>query len=167
MVVRYLRGLVGGGGAEMTALAGATTESIDQRGQDRRARVISLRYPERRSGFDRRVSSRYQIALDGFRSNQLAIAGVVSLVLLLNAMDLALTVQALSRGATEVNPFMAWLFDLDLLVASTFKLGLGLAVALTLWRLRRYRRILELSLVLAGAFVLVLAYHFAGLLFAT
>ena len=78
------------------------------------------------------------------------------------AMALVLTVQALGRGATEVNPVMAWLFEQNLLLASTFKLGIGLVVATTIWRLRRYRHVLELALVLTGVFVLVLGYHIAG-----
>jgi hypothetical protein len=154
-------------GAEMTAVAGAVTSSHERREVGRRERRVSLRYPERRTGFDRRDSSRYQLAMAGFQSDPRAIAGVLGLVLLLNAMDLILTLQALRLGATEANPVMAWLFDQDLLLASSFKLGLGTAVAITIWRLRRYRRVLELSLVLAGVFVLVVGYHLAGQLLVT
>ena len=148
----------------MTRVAEGLAVGGGQRGPERRVRAISLRYPERRTGFDRRIVSRYQAALATFRSEPRVIAGVLALVLILNAMDLALTVQALGRGATETNPIMAWLFDQDMLMASTFKLGLGLAVALTIWRLRKYRRVLELSLVLTGVFTLVLGYHLVGAL---
>ena len=75
--------------------------------------------------------------------------------------------QALDRGAAEANPIMAWLFDQGMLMASVFKLGVGVTVALAIWRLRVYRRILELSLLLAAVFTLVLAYHVAGRLLAT
>ena len=146
----------------MTAVAGS-----DRRGRERRVRTVSLRYPERRAGFDRRSSSRYSTAIESFRSNQRAIVGVLGLVVVLNAMDLVLTVQALGRGATEANPVMAWLFDQDLLLAATFKLLIGLAVTATIWRLRRYRRLLELALVLAAVFAVVLGYHLAGRLLVT
>jgi len=151
----------------MTAVAGTETARTERRGRERRVRVVSLRYPEQRTGFDRRVTARYQVILDGLRSNPWAIAGLLWFILLLNALDLALTVQALKRGATEANPVMAWLLEQDMLMASTLKLGLGLAVALTVWQLRKYRRMLELSLVLVGFFGLVLGYHLAGLLLIT
>ena len=151
----------------MTAVAGTGTAQNDRRGQKRRARAVALRYPERRTGFDRRFSSRYQIALDRFRTDPRAIAGVLGLVLALNALDLVLTVQALDRGATEANPIMAWLFGQGLPIATAFKLGVGLVVTLAIWRLRKYRRMLELSLVLTGVFTLVFAYHLAGLLLAS
>lgn len=148
----------------MTAVAGTAASQSDRRGRERRARGISLRYPERRTGFDRRFFSGYQAALDRFRSHPWAIAAVLGLVLALNALDLVLTVQALDRGAIEANPIMAWLFDQGLPTASAFKLGLGTLVALAIWKLREYRRILELSLVIAGVFTLVFGYHVIGLL---
>ncbi len=57
---------------------------------------------------------------------------------------------------------MAWAFDQGMLFASSFKLGIGLFIVLSIWHLRRYRLILELSLVLTGLFSLVFAYHLVG-----
>lgn len=145
----------------------ATETASERRGGVRRIHSTPLRYPERRRGFDRRSSTRYGHALASLGENPRAIAGMLGLVLTLNAIDLVLTVQALGRGATEANPVMAWLFEQDLLLASAFKLGIGLFVALTIWRLRRYRRVLELGLVLTGVFVLVFGYHLVGRLFVT
>ncbi len=45
------------------------------------------------------------------------------------------------------------------MVAAVFKLTLVGAVALGLWTLRRYRRVLEASLLLLGGFLLLTGYH--------
>ncbi len=145
----------------MTAVAGS-----DRRGRERRVRPVSLRYAEQRSGFDRRATSRYQSALTAYRREPGAIAAILGLILVLNAADLILTVRALGRGAGEVNPLMAWLFDQHVGLAAIFKLAIGIAVTVVIWRLRRYRRVLELSIVLAALLGLVLSYHMVGVLLA-
>jgi hypothetical protein len=78
---------------------------------------------------------------------------------LLNVADLLLTLQALSMGAVEVNPVMAWLFATDPAVAAMFKLAVGFGIALVVWTARRYRRILETSLLLVAIMSLLLVYH--------
>ena len=90
------------------------------------------------------------------------IATVVAAFVALNVADLVLTAYALDRGATEANPIMAALFGVNQGVAMAFKLAVALVVAVALWSLRRYRMILELSLALVAAFVLLLGYHLAG-----
>ena len=137
----------------------------DRRGRDRRVRTVSLRYSERRTGFDRRAT-RHQSALTSYRREPGAIAAVLGLILALNATDLVLTVRALGRGTGEANPLMAWLFEQHMGLAATFKLAVGLAVTAAIWRLRRYRRVLELSIVLAALFGLVHSYHMIGTLLA-
>ncbi len=136
----------------------------DRGGGERRVRTVSLRYPEQRTGFDRRATSRYQSALTAYRREPGAIAAVLGLILALNAADLILTVRALGRGTGEANPLMAWLFEQHMGLAATFKLAVGLAVTAAIWRLRRYRRVLELSIVLTALFGLVLSYHLVGTL---
>ncbi len=143
----------------MTAVTGS-----DRGGGERRVRTVSLRYPEKRTGFDRRATSRYQSALTAYRREPGAIAAVLGLILALNAADLILTVRALGRGTGEANPLMAWLFDQHTVLAAIFKLAVGLAVTAVIWRLRRYRRVLELSIVLTALFGLVLSYHLVGTL---
>ena len=143
----------------MTAVTGS-----DRGGGERRVRTVSLRYPEKRTGFDRRATSRYQSALTAYRRQPGAIAAVLGLILALNAADLILTVRALGRGTGEANPLMAWLFDQHAVLAAIFKLAVGLAVTAVIWRLRRYRRVLELSIVLTALFGLVLSYHLVGTL---
>lgn len=78
---------------------------------------------------------------------------------LLNLVDLLLTVQALSMGAIEGNPVMAYLFAVDPTLAALFKVVIGAGIALSIWSARRYRRILETSLVVVGVMTAVLLYH--------
>jgi hypothetical protein len=144
----------------------------NRRVADRRVRRASLHYPERRSGFDRRLAGPGPIRAAGarllinYRDRPGAVAAVLGAVVLLNAVDLLLTVRALGLGATELNPVMAELLGFDPVVAAVFKLTLVGAVAMGLWTLRRYRRVLEASLLLLGGFLVLTGYHltltFAG-----
>jgi hypothetical protein len=97
--------------------------------------------------------------LDRFRHDHDTIAAVLLVFVLLNLVDLLLTVQALSMGAIEVNPVMAYLFAVDPTLAALFKVVIGAGIALTIWSARRYRRILETSLVTVGVMTAVLLYH--------
>lgn len=136
-----------------------------ERGSDRRTRTVSLFYPERRRGFDRRRPAdgtwraRYHQVLEEYRSNTEAIAATLLVFILLNIVDLLLTLQALAMGAVEVNPVMAWLFAADPVMAAVFKLVVGVGIAGAVWATRHYRRILEMSLVLVTVMTLVLVYH--------
>ncbi len=135
------------------------------RGPDRRRSEVAFRVPERRDGFDRRRPPRgswrrrFDRFLRRYRDDPGLIIEVLGVFLLLNLADLVLTLDALSLGAVEANPFMAGLFDLSPVVASLFKLTVGLLIAGILWKMRRYRRALEASLVLVGVMTLVLLYH--------
>lgn len=80
----------------------------------------------------------------------------------LSLLDLVMTVRALDRGAVELNPVMSVLFGAGPVVATVVKLGVTLAVAAGIWLLRRYRRVLQLSLLLVGAMSLVALYHLLG-----
>jgi hypothetical protein len=131
---------------------------IEQRITERRTTRTRLRYPERRTGFDRRASDG---SLAWYRDRPHIVAAVLTVVLLLNLADYLLTLRALDRGATEVNPIMAVLFDIGPAVAGSVKLLLALGVVLTIWHMRRYRRILEVSLAALAGFTLVLAYQLA------
>ena len=128
-------------------------------------RKASLYYPERRSGFDRRRPpkgtwrARYHRMLDEYRRDPHTIAALLFVFVVLNIVDLLLTVQALSMGAVEVNPVMAWLFAIDPVLAAVFKLAIGAGIALAVWATRRYRRILETSFVLVAVMTVVLVYH--------
>jgi hypothetical protein len=97
--------------------------------------------------------------LDRYQRDHDTIAAVLLVFVLLNLVDLLLTVQALSMGAIEVNPVMAYLFAVDPTLAALFKVVIGAGIALAIWSARRYRRILETSLVTVGVMTAVLLYH--------
>lgn len=84
-------------------------------------------------------------------------------IVLLGAADLLLTWTLLGRGATEINPVMARLFDSGLGWATVVKGTLTLVVAGGVWLLRRYRRILEFSLVAAAVLSVLVIYEIVGL----
>jgi hypothetical protein len=137
---------------------------------DRRARCSCLRYPERRHGFDRRRPSTgylrraYWQAITAYRGDAQKIVLVLATVLVLSLADLLLTLRALDRGAVELNPIMAHLIGIDPVLAGVFKLATAFLVVSAIWILRRYRRVLEVSVVIAGGLALLLVYHVIGTL---
>jgi len=138
-------------------------------GIDRRVRRVSLHYPERRSGFDRRASpgGKVRVAwarlVDSYRRRPRVIAAVLAATVLANVADLAATLLALHMGAQELNPVMAHLIGVDPVLAASFKLVVAAGVAGAMWTLRRYRRILEASLLVLVAMAGLLVYHGLGL----
>ncbi len=147
-------------------------ESVAQpqsRGADRRRREVALRYPDRRRGFDRRRPSpgtlrrAYHDMLDEYRDRAEAVAAVLFVLVLLNITDMLLTSRALSMGAEELNPVMAWALGHDPALAAAIKIAMGAGAALVMWLLRRYRRVLELTLLLLAGFTALLVYQFVGL----
>lgn len=148
----------------------ATQPSVDERRNrpDRRTRRVSFHYPERRSGFDRRGTAAPTASiptrlLSAYRDSPVAIAVAVLAFVALSAADLLLTLRALEAGATEANPVMAALFEQGPLAAGAFKMTLAVGVAVVMWAGRRYRRVLELSLLATALMGAVLVYHLAVL----
>ncbi len=84
---------------------------------------------------------------------------VLSTIIVFNLMDLLLTVRVLEAGGYEVNPIMSRLFDMGHVPAALVKLGIVGLASLLLWALRRYRRALEMALMLLVAFSLLMFYH--------
>ena len=126
------------------------------RGPDRRRRRAMFRFPDRRTGFDRR---RPGGLLAWYRDRPAVIAAALAAIVALNVADYTLTVQALERGAREANPIMATLFAHDPALALAFKLFTATAVVLVIWQLRRYRKILGVSLLAVGGFGLLVVYQ--------
>lgn len=126
------------------------------RGTDRRARRAAFRYPERRTGFDRRSPGG---VIASYRDHPGILAAVLTAVVILNLMDLLLTLRALERGATEANPIMSALFELDNTLAGSFKMLVAVGVVLVIWRMRRYRRILQVSLLALVGFSTLIVYQ--------
>ncbi len=146
---------------------------VDQRsGVDRRVTRLSLRFPDRRLGFARREGREnrlrvsYDRVLAAYRSKPHAIAMVLLAVAVLNIADLALTLRALELGATELNPIMAALLDVDPLLAALFKATIVIGVVAIMWAMRRYRQVLEASLLLLGGFASLVLYSLGGLVLA-
>lgn len=141
-----------------------STPALERRtGSDRRVRRVSLHYPERRSGFDRREPGVRQRVLLQYRSRPALVGLVLAVVVALSLVDLLLTLRALDLGATEVNPVMSRLIAAGPMTAGLIKMGITLAVAGGIWLTRRYRRALEASLVLLAGFVVLTIYHLVGL----
>jgi hypothetical protein len=128
----------------------------DRRAGDRRTSRVALRLPDRRTGFDRRQPNG---VVAWYRDHPPLIAAALVAVLLLNLSDWLLTLRALERGAREVNPVMASLLEHSRALAGATKLGLALAVVAVIWQLRRYRRILQVSLVALAGFSALLVYQ--------
>ena len=139
-----------------------TTAVLERRlSEDRRRTGSSFRYPERRTGFDRRAmaSSWWMRMLDAYRRRPALIASSVGLIAVLSVADLLLTWRLLDLGATEVNPVMASLYDGGLAGAAILKGVVTAAVAAGIVVLRRYRRVLELSIVLVAGLAVLVGYE--------
>lgn len=134
-------------------------------GFDRRRRRVSLRFPERRSGFDQRrpvtrgLAARYHRSILEYREKRSAFLLVLATIVVFNYVDLLLTLRALELGAREANPIMAWLFESSPVVAAAAKLGVGGAVVLILLVLGRFRRVLEGSLIILLGYTALMIYH--------
>ena len=149
-------------------------QSIDRRRvADRRTSRFALRFPDRRLGFSRRQAgsgqtpSLWSRRLAAYSDRPQALAVVLSAVVALNIADLLLTFRAIALGAVELNPIMAALIDADPLLAALFKTTIVGAVAAVMWSTRRYRRVLEASLVLLAGFTVLTAYSGGMLLLAS
>ena len=137
----------------------------ERRSDPDRRRRVSLKIPERRSGFDRRDRSRrgpgaaYRRAIERFGRDSVAFWTVLATIVVFNFLDLAMSVRALNRGAEEANPLMRALFWAHPLTAALVKLGVVAAVVLMLQRMRRFRSTLEVSLFLLVGFSALMFYH--------
>jgi hypothetical protein len=155
------------------AIMGSKIDSAsnDRRQRERRQRRVSLVWPERRSGFDRRGSASagrasiaFESVLVGLRDRPAAIRVLLLTVNMLNLADFALTMNALAAGGGEANPIMRSLFNVNPVYAGLFKILAVFAVSLAIWRFRRYRSALQVTLVLLAVFVGVFFYHILGLI---
>ncbi len=135
----------------------------ERRCDERRSGGVSLCWPERRTGFDRRRSYPVSGAL---RSDERWFALVLVLVFALGLADWALTSRALaSLNAHEGNPFMRAAFEAGPAQALLLKLAsLGVVIAV-MWWLRRYRSIILLAAVTAAFHIALITYHLAGATF--
>jgi hypothetical protein len=136
----------------------------DRRVADRRRRRMPVGV-ERRTGFDRRMPPRhlpshwYLRGLRAYRRNPRTVFLILALFTALNIADLILTQLALSQGATEVNPAMRALFDIHPIWAALVKAAVGMIVAEVIWKWRRHRSALVLSIAITVAMGLIFVRH--------
>ncbi len=118
--------------------------------------------PERRSGFDRRLANhtvRHKVTWH-LRRNEFLLATLLVLINVLNLSDLIFTYLALGAGFAEANPFLRYLFsNFSPILGGYVKLAVGLLVTLTIWLLRKYRRVLEGALLILAIYLLIILYH--------
>lgn len=124
-----------------------------------------FRFPERRSGFDRRegdhsrLRNAYDRALREYGARPHRFLLVLATITVFNFLDFVLTIRALRAGSKELNPVMARLFSISPTVAALAKLGAGGLAVVILLALRRYKRTLEASVVVLLAFTALMFYH--------
>jgi len=131
-----------------------------ERVAERRASRAAFRYPERRTGFDRRRPSD---PLRMLLEQPFLLVGILLALNVLSAADWLLTTYALSHGAVEANTVLSALIGASPLAAGMFKAAMTLLVTGLIWRARRFRLVLATA---AGATVLyavLIVYHVAGL----
>lgn len=132
---------------------------IDRRRQD----GLSLRFPERRTGFDRRLPTNslvrsLQLVLLWLRDSPVLLV-ILAGVNLLSLADLGMTLYLLRHGAVEANPILAGIFNVSWLAAASVKVVLVVLVTLTLWRLRKYRSVLLLVPAVLMVFTALVFYE--------
>jgi hypothetical protein len=140
--------------------------AVERRGgTDRRVQRVSIHYPERRTGFDRRDpgTTRWSRLLWWYRDRPAAVAGAAALIAVLGLTDVLLTWHLIDLGAREANPIMARLLDGGLGGALWLKAAVIVPVAAAVWTLRRYRRVLAFSLVVLAASAALVAAEALGL----
>lgn len=128
----------------------------ERRFRERRAGGPALRFPERRTGFDRRSADGW---LAWYRDRPQVVVAILAMIIVLNIADFGLTLRAIDLGAREANPVMSQLFDRGPAYAGAVKLLVALLVTGVMWQLRRYRQILAASLMAAGGFGLLVTYQ--------
>ena len=136
----------------------------NRRVADRRRRHTPVGV-ERRSGFDRRMPPKhlpshwYLRMLRAYRRNPRTVFLMLALFTVLNIADLVLTQVALSEGATEINPAMRALFDIHPVWAALIKAGVGMIVAEVIWKWRRHRSALVLSIAINVVMGVIFVRH--------
>ena len=88
------------------------------------------------------------------------LAGLLSALWVLNAVDLAVTTWAIAHHrAREANRLMAALFASGTVPAAVFKLGLVTLGVVLLWRLRRRRLVVAATGLLTAVFASLVTYE--------
>lgn len=140
-----------------------STDAGMRRRAERRITRTPLYFPERRTGFDRRRASgwrgRLQTDLETYAESRLTFPLVLAAILVFNLIDYVMTLRVLGVGGVELNPVMDRLFAMGWETAALAKLLTAGVVALVLLALRRYRRTLEVSLLVLVGYSVLTLYH--------
>lgn len=121
---------------------------------------------EHRSGFDRRGSDASGVSpITALRDSPSFLLAVLLAINAMNVLDLVLTIEALKAGYAEGNPLMALMFSQGATVAGAFKILCVAGVSAAVWRMRTYRRVLEVALIAFTLFSGVLVLQILGHVF--
>lgn len=154
-----------------TACKDCDSYGIDRRLGDRRERCLSFKLWERREGFDRRQNRKANKGLYNrifrhgalhLRNNYTALIILLIIFNLFNVADYMFTLKALAAGYSESNPVMDKLFSMGSTPAGIFKITIGLLVTSIIWFLKRYRLVLEASILILLMYMLLISYHIYG-----
>ncbi len=159
------------GDGSLTERGSVEAFTMERREVDRRQNRVSFAWPERRSGFDRRgpapdanrASVAFEGILTGLRDRPATVRVMLVAINMLNLADFVLTINVLNTGGGEANPIMRSLFALNPVYAGIFKILAIFLISLVIWRFRRYRSALEISLVVLAVFMGVFFYHVLGM----
>lgn len=134
-----------------------------RRRQERRMEHKPLHFPERRTGFERRDlpgwRGTYQSEMRKFSESHLGLPLVLATIVVFNLIDYLMTVRILAAGGSELNPIMERLFQISPQVAALFKLFTAGLVVLLLLGLRKYRRTIEISLLIMVGYSALMFWH--------
>ncbi|MBI4744729.1 MAG: hypothetical protein HY776_07960, partial [Actinobacteria bacterium] len=145
----------------------------DRRITERRKK-IGFRFLERREDFDRRKTN--QKSSNFFtnfihkeavrlRKNQGLLAIIIIVFNFLNLGDYIFTTKALAAGLTEINPVMNSLLATNPTLALAFKLISGSVVSFLMWRFRKNRKMIVLSLSVFFCYIILNFYHIFNAIF--
>ena len=133
---------------------------------DRRRHRLSFVLHERRTGFDRRRSSRtgwWTSLLLYIREHPTILVIALLGLNVMNALDMMLTLRATDLGANEANPIIRALLGTGVPLAFAVKLLVVALASLAIWRLKRYRAGLMAGVIVAAAYATVVVYHVVNL----
>ena len=124
--------------------------------------------PERRTGFDQRTTNHSigHRVTSHLSKSELLLAALLILINILNLADLVFTYLALGAGHQEANPFLRYVFlNYDPVIGGYIKITIGVLVTLVIWLLRRYRRMMEATLIILAIHFSIFFYHLLVTLF--
>ena len=130
------------------------------RAAERRCRRASLRFPDRRTGFDRRLPNDPVRTL---RDQPAILFGLLAALNLLSIVDWVLTSHELTFGAREANLFIQTLLNASPWLVIAFKVVWMLCLSGLIWKARRYRLVLLTAVGAVGAYAVLMLYHVAGI----